>query len=149
MVDYIKLQGNSSERGFQQGSLLRDKIQNMFDIVFHSKMFSEVTSKLIPLSVIKLALGIMGKKNIKEALQKILPDQFEKMISIGMAAEIKRSILYGAHYIEVMSGDPKSIYKNPPTQACSMIFALSEATADGSMFFGQSMTFLMFFNHSR
>ena len=141
MVDFIKLQGTSSERGFQQGDLLKDKIQNAFDIIFHSKMFSEVTSKLIPLSVIKLALGIMGKKNIKRAIQEILPDQFEKMISIGKAAEIKSSILYGAHYIEVMSGDPKSIYKNPPTQACSMIFALSEATSDGSMLFGRNYDF--------
>ena len=141
MVDYIKLQGTSSERGFQQGDLLKNKIQNAFDIIFHSKMFSEVTSKLIPLSVIKLALGIMGKKNIKRAIQKNLPDQFEKMISIGKGAEIKNSILYGSHYIEVMSGDPKSIYKNPPTQACSMIFALSEATSDSSMLFGRNYDF--------
>ncbi len=28
MVDFIKLQGTHAERGFQQGDLLKDKIQN-------------------------------------------------------------------------------------------------------------------------
>jgi hypothetical protein len=69
MVDYIKLEGSPFERGFQQGEQLKDKIHNMLDVVFHSKMFSEVTSKIIPLSIIKLALGIMGKRNIKKSLQ--------------------------------------------------------------------------------
>jgi hypothetical protein len=141
MVDFIRLKGNPGERGYQQGDLLKDKIQNMFDIVFHSNMFSEVTSKLIPLSIIKLALGIMGKKNLKKPLQQILPDQFEKMISIGKAAEIRRIIQYGAHFMEVMSGVPKLIYKNPPVQACSMIFALPGATSDNSMIFGRNYDF--------
>jgi len=141
MVDFIKLQGNAAERGYQQGDQLKDKIHNMFDIVFHSKMFSEVTSKLIPLSIIKLGLGIMGKKNIKKPIQQYLPDQYNKMISLGSAAHIRRTILYGAHFIEVMSGDPKSIYKNPPVQACSMIFAISEATLDNSMIFGRNYDF--------
>jgi len=141
MVDYIKLKGTAIERGTQQGEQLKDKIHNMFDIVFHSKMFSEVTSKLIPLSVIKLGLGIMGKKNIKKSLQQFVPNQYEKMISIGKAASIKGYILHGAHFIEVMSGDPKSLYKNPPVQACSMIFALPEATSDNSMIFGRNYDF--------
>jgi len=141
MVDFIKLQGNAAERGYQQGDQLKDKIHNMFDIVFHSKMFSEVTSKLIPLSIIKLGLGIMGKKNIKKPIKQYLPDQYDKMISLGSAAHIRRTILYGAHFIEVMSGDPKSIYKNPPVQACSMIFAISEATLDNSMIFGRNYDF--------
>ncbi|MFX1438095.1 MAG: C45 family autoproteolytic acyltransferase/hydrolase, partial [Promethearchaeota archaeon] len=129
------------ERGFQQGDLLKDKIHSMFHIVFHSKMFSEVTSKLIPLSIIKLALGIMGKKNIKKSLRETLPRLYEKMISLGKGAEIRESILYGSHYIEVMSGDPKSIYKNPPVQACSMLFALPEATTDKSLIFGRNYDF--------
>ena len=141
MVDFIKLQGNAAERGYQQGDQLKDKIHKMFDIVFHSKMFSEVTSKLIPLSIIKLGLGIMGKKNIKKPIQQYLPDQYNKMISLGSAAHIRRTILYGAHFIEVMSGDPKSIYKNPPVQACSMIFAMPEATLDNSMIFGRNYDF--------
>jgi predicted choloylglycine hydrolase len=141
LVDLINLQGNASERGFQQGDFLRDKIRNMFEVVFHSEMFSEVTSKLIPLSVIKIALGLMGKKNIKNPLQQELPNLHEKMIALGKGAGIKQHILYGSHYIEVMSGDPKSIYKNPPVQACSMIFALSEATSDQSILFGRNYDF--------
>ncbi|MFW9876968.1 MAG: hypothetical protein ACFFG0_28065 [Candidatus Thorarchaeota archaeon] len=54
MVDYIKIQINFAERGYQQADILKDKIHNMFDTVFRSKMFSEVTSRLIPLSIIKL-----------------------------------------------------------------------------------------------
>ncbi len=113
----------------------------MFDVVFHSKMFSEVTSKLIPLSIIKLALGYMGKKNIKKSLLQLLPNQYEKMIAISKASDIKERIIYGAHFIEVMSGDPKSIYKNPPIQACSMIFTLPESTADNSLIFGRNYDF--------
>ncbi|MFW9946808.1 MAG: C45 family autoproteolytic acyltransferase/hydrolase [Candidatus Odinarchaeota archaeon] len=141
MVEFIKIEGTPAERGFQQGNQLKDKIHNMFDIVFHSKMFSEVTSKLIPLSIIKFALGIMGKKNIKKPLQQLLPNQFEKMMALSKGAEIRRGIIYGAHFIEVMSGDPKSIYKNPPIQACSMIFALPESTSDNSMIFGRNYDF--------
>lgn len=141
MVDFIRLEGNPSERGFQQGEQLKAKIRNMFDVVFHSKMFSEVTSKLIPLSVIKLGLGIMGKKNIKKYLQSFVPNQYEKMISIGKGALVKKYILHGAHFIEVMSGDPNSLYKNPPIPACSMIFALHEATLDNLMIFGRNYDF--------
>lgn len=141
MVDFIKIRGNPTERGFQQGEQLKDKIHNMFDIVFHSKMFSEVTSKLIPLSIIKLALGIMGKKNLKKSLQQLLPNQYEKMKALSRAAEIKGRLIYGVHFIEVMSGDPKSLYKNPPVQACSMIFALPEATPDKLMIFGRNYDF--------
>ena len=141
MVDFIKIEGNPAERGFQQGEKLKDKIHNMFDVVFHSKMFSEVTSKLIPLSIIKLALGIMGKKNIKKPLQQLLPNQYDKMIALSKGAGIKGNILYGSHFIEIMSGNPKSLYKNPPVQACSMIFALPEATSDNSMIFGRNYDF--------
>ncbi len=141
MVDFIRITGNHLERGFQQGEQLKDKIHNMFDIVFHSKMFSEVTSKLIPLSVVKLGLGIMGKKNMKKALQQFGLNQYEKMMSIGKAASIKKYITYGAHFIEVMSGDPNSLYKNPPVQACSMIFALPEATSENLMIFGRNYDF--------
>ncbi len=141
MVDFIKLEGNPTERGFQQGEQLKVKIQNMFDIVFHSKMFSEVTSKLIPLSIIKFALGVMGRKNMKKPIQQLLPNQFKKMKSMIKGAKIKGSLIYGGHFIEVMSGDPKSLYKNPPVQACSMVFALSEATKDNSMIFGRNYDF--------
>ena len=141
MVDYIKIEGNPAERGFQQGEKLKDKIYNMFDVVFHSKMFSEVTSKLIPLSIIKLALGIMGKKNIKKPLQQLLPNQYDKMIALSKGAGIKGNILYGSHFIEIMSGNPKSLYKNPPVQACSMIFALPEATTENVMIFGRNYDF--------
>jgi predicted choloylglycine hydrolase len=141
LVDLIKIEGDASERGYQQGEHLKQKIQNMFEIIFHSKMFSEVTSKLIPISIIKIALGIMGKKNIKKDLQKYLPNQYEKMIKISNTAGLKRGLIYGAHFLEVMSGNPKSIYKNPPVQSCSMIFALPEATLDNSMFFGRNYDF--------
>jgi isopenicillin-N N-acyltransferase-like protein len=40
-----------------------------------------------------------------------------------------------------MSGDPKSLYKNPPVQACSMIFALPVATSDNLMIFGRNYDF--------
>lgn len=141
MVDFIKVEGNATERGNQQGEILKDKIHNMFDIVFHSTMFSEVTSKLIPLSIIKFALGVLGKKNIKKATERFLPNQYEKMIGLSKGADIKKAVIYGAHFMEIMSGNPKSVYKNPPIQACSMIFALPNATSNNSMIFGRNYDF--------
>ncbi|MFX0008039.1 MAG: hypothetical protein ACFFAV_15130, partial [Candidatus Hermodarchaeota archaeon] len=141
MVDYIKLEGNPFDRGFQQGEQLKDKIHTMFDVVFHSKMFSEVTSKIIPLSIIKLALGIMGKRNIKKSLQELLPNQSEKLNALSKASSLSNRLLYGAHFIEVMSGNPNSLYKNPPVQTCSMIFALPKATSNNTMIFGRNYDF--------
>jgi hypothetical protein len=141
MVDFIKIEGSPAERGFQQGEQLKSKIHNMFDVVFHSKMFSEITSKLIPLSIIKLGLGIMGKKNIKSPLKQLLPNQYKKLNALGKAAEIGGKLVYGIHFIEVMSGNPKSLYKNPPVQACSMVFALPSATSDNLLIFGRNYDF--------
>ncbi|MFW9971133.1 MAG: C45 family autoproteolytic acyltransferase/hydrolase [Candidatus Odinarchaeota archaeon] len=141
MVKYIKIEGGPAERGFQQGEQLKDKIYDMFDVVFHSKMFSEITSKLIPLSIIKLVLGIMGKRNIKRPLQELLPNQYEKLNGLRKATQIKARMLFGAHFIEIMSGDPNSLYKNPPVQSCSMIFALPKATIDSSLIFGRNYDF--------
>lgn len=141
MVDFIRIEGNPAERGFQQGEQLQDKIHNSFDVVFHSKMFSEVTPKLIPLSIIKFGLGAWGKMNIKKSLHQLLPNQYEKMLAIRKGANIKKSFVYGGHFIEVIAGNPKSTYKNPPIQACSMIFALPEATLDDLMIFGRNYDF--------
>ncbi|MFX1590750.1 MAG: C45 family autoproteolytic acyltransferase/hydrolase, partial [Promethearchaeota archaeon] len=141
MVDFIKIEGNPFERGFQQGLLLKEKIHKMFYTVFHSKIFSEVTSKLIPLSLIKLGLGVIGKKNIKKSLRQFVPSQYDKMMAISKGASIKKYLIHGAHFIEVMAGNPKSLYKNPPIQACSMIFALPEATSDNIMIFGRNYDF--------
>ncbi|MFW9771323.1 MAG: C45 family autoproteolytic acyltransferase/hydrolase [Candidatus Thorarchaeota archaeon] len=141
MVDFIRIKGSPIERAFQQGEQLRDKIHTMFDVVFHSKMFLEVTSKIIPLGIIRIALGIMGKRYIKNPLQLLLPNQYEKMKALSKGAAIKESLIYGGHFIEVMSGDPKSLYKNPPVQSCSMIFAHPEATSDNTLIFGRNYDF--------
>jgi len=63
------------------------------------------------------------------------------MLAISKAAKIKNGITFGAHFIEVMSGNPKSVYKYQPVQACSMIFALPEATSDSSTIFGRNYDF--------
>ncbi|MFX1600941.1 MAG: C45 family autoproteolytic acyltransferase/hydrolase [Promethearchaeota archaeon] len=141
MVDFIKLEGSPAERGFQQGEQLKDKIHNSFDVIFHSKMFSEVTPKLIPLSLIKLGLGAWSKMNIKKSLQQLLPNQYEKMLAISKGANLKKKIIFGGHFMEVIAGNPKSTYKNPPIQACSMIFALPETTSDNSLIFGRNYDF--------
>ena len=141
MVDFIRIKGSPSERAFQQGEQLREKIHSMFDVVFHSKMFSEVTSKIIPLGVIKTILGILGKRNIKKPLQELLPNQYEKIKALSKGATIKESLIYGGHFIEVMSGNPKSIYKNPPVQSCSMLFAHPKATSDNLLIFGRNYDF--------
>ncbi len=135
MVDFIRIKGSPIERAFQQGEQLREKIHTTFDVIFHSKMFSEVTSKILPLGIIKIALSIIGRRSIKKSLQELLPKQYEKIKALSEGAVIKESLIYGGHFVEVMSGNPKSLYKTPPVQSCSMLFAHPEATSDNSLIF--------------
>jgi predicted choloylglycine hydrolase len=141
MVDFIKIKGTPTERGFQQGNQLKEKIHTTFNTVFHSKMFSEVTSKIIPLSIIKFGLGLIGRKHIQKSLSQLLPNQYAKMLALSKAAGVSKRLILGSHFIEVMSGDPKSVYKNPPVPSCSMLFALPEATSDNTMIFGRNYDF--------
>ncbi|MFW9880826.1 MAG: C45 family autoproteolytic acyltransferase/hydrolase, partial [Candidatus Thorarchaeota archaeon] len=85
--------------------------------------------------------GILGKRNIKKPLQKFLPNQYEKLNALSKGAKIKASLIYGGHFIEVLSGNPNSLYKNPPVQSCSMIFALPGATSENSLIFGRNYDF--------
>lgn len=144
MVDYIKLEGSPKERGLQQAEQLKEKIKFAIDHVLHSEMFAEVTSKLIPLSVIKFALSFIGKKHTKKHLEKFVPNQHEKMLAIAKGSKLGRFV-YGLHFIEVMNGDP-NFYRNPPKptpplMGCSLLFALPEATANNEMYFARNFDF--------
>lgn len=141
MVLLIKTKGSAYERGFQQGTILKERINLALDNVFHSKMFKEIAPKGVPLSIVKMGLAQMGKNKIKHKLEEHFPHQAEKLEGIAKGCGISTGLNYGLHYIEVMAGDPQSLYRNPPIQACSMMFALPEATNDGSMYYARNYDF--------
>ncbi|MBD3352742.1 MAG: linear amide C-N hydrolase [Candidatus Lokiarchaeota archaeon] len=141
MVLLIKTKGNPYERGYQQGEQLKERIELALNSVFHSKMFQQLSPRGVPLSVVKMGLGHMGKKYIKKKLKQHFPHQAEKLKGISKGGGLNVNLNYGLHYIEVMSGDPESLYKNPPVQACSMLMALSEATRNGETFYARNYDF--------
>ena len=58
MVESIIVKGSPYEMGFSQGEQLKEKINAMLDYVLHSEMFSEVKPKIIPIWLVKFALGL-------------------------------------------------------------------------------------------
>ncbi|MHA1338486.1 MAG: C45 family autoproteolytic acyltransferase/hydrolase [Promethearchaeota archaeon] len=141
MVLVIRTKGSSYERGLQQGSILRKRVQLALNVLFNSKMFKDVTPKGVPLSLVKVGLGKMGKRNIKRHLIKYFPHHAEKLKGISKGCGIIVSLNYGLHLLEVIAGDPKSTYANPPTQACTMLMALPEATKDGELIYARNYDF--------
>ncbi|MHA1698045.1 MAG: C45 family autoproteolytic acyltransferase/hydrolase [Promethearchaeota archaeon] len=145
MVEFIQLKGSAKERGGQQGQQLREKIHQALDFVFNSKIFKEVKPRFVPMSLVKALLGFLGKSKIKKAIKQNAPNQLEKILSIGKSANLGSLLPFGIHFIEVMAGTT-SQYKNPPKQksvepACTMLFALKNATKDGSLLFGRNYDF--------
>jgi len=139
MVEFIHVKGNHREMGLQQGKQMKDKIKAMIDFVMHSEMFSEVKPKLVPIWLVKFALGLMGRFKIKKAIEKYLPNQHEKMMGIAKGASIGKNFTYGMHYIEIYTGNPKSTSYVP--QGCTMLFALPPVTSDKSIIFARNYDF--------
>ncbi|MHA1384745.1 MAG: hypothetical protein ACTSR3_13410 [Candidatus Helarchaeota archaeon] len=139
MVEFIHVKGNHREMGLQQGEQMKDKIKAMIDFVMHSEMFSEVKPKLVPIWLVKFALGLMGRFKIKKAIEKYLPNQHEKMMGIAKGASIGKNFTYGMHYIEIYTGNPKSTSYVP--QGCTMLFALPPVTSDKSIIFARNYDF--------
>jgi predicted choloylglycine hydrolase len=138
MVEFIEVKGSHKEMGIQQGEGF--PIKDMLNSVLHSQMFSEVKPKLVPTFVVKIVLGLMGRFKVKKALKEYLPNQHERMKGIAEGAGIGKNITYGIQYIEVYTGDPKTLISIPPA-ACTKLFALPPATADGSVMYARNYDF--------
>ncbi len=140
MVRFIKVSGSHYEMGVQQGEQL--EIKTALNNILNSEIFKEVKPKLVPISLVKLLLGLLGRFNIKKDVKKYLPNQFEKMKGIAKGAKISLNTQFGIHYIEIFTGDPKSTsYIPQAAAACTMIFAVPPATADGSVMYGRNYDF--------
>jgi hypothetical protein len=86
----------------------------------------------------------MSRRKIKAAIKKYLPRQFPKIEAIASGAGINKLISYTVHFFEVINGIPSFVYRNIPQElplACTQIFALPPATADGSFMFGRNYDF--------
>ncbi|MHA1377479.1 MAG: C45 family autoproteolytic acyltransferase/hydrolase [Candidatus Helarchaeota archaeon] len=139
MVEFIQVKGNHKEMGLQQGEQMKEKIKAMIDYILHSEMFSEVKPRLVPIWLVKIALGLMGRFKSKKTIQKYVPKQHEKMMGIAKGADLSKNFTYGMHYIEIYTGDPRSTNYIP--QGCTMLFALPPATADNSIIFARNYDF--------
>ncbi len=141
MVRFIEAKGSHAEVGEQEGATLRQDIHAALDFLFHSKLVSEVKPKGVPLGLLKLALGLFAKHNIKKPIQQYLPKQTAKIQGYAKGAQVNMGIAYAVHFIETFTGNPKTSYVNPPVQACSQLIALPEATADKSMWIARNYDF--------
>jgi len=144
LVLIIRTNGNAFERGFQQGSILKNRIQLALNKVFNSRMFKDVTPKGVPISLVKIILGKMGKIKIRKHLETNLPHHAEKLKGISKGANITVSLNYGLHLLEIIAGDPNTLYKNPPknnSTGCTMLFACPEATKDGELIYARNYDF--------
>ncbi|MHA1144223.1 MAG: C45 family autoproteolytic acyltransferase/hydrolase [Candidatus Helarchaeota archaeon] len=137
MVEFIQVKGNHREMGVQQAENF--KIKEIIAEVMKSDIMQDVKPKFVPIFLVKFALGLMGRMNIKKAVQKYVPNQHEKLIGIAEGAGISKNLTYGLHYIEVYTGDPKTTAYISP--GCTQLFALPPATADGSLLFGRNYDF--------
>lgn len=140
MVLSIDVHGNARECGIQQGNQLKERIQSALKNVLHSEIFKEAKTSFIPLPLAIFGLGLMGKSRTKKFIERF-PRQQEKLLGIAEGAGLSPNLVYGLNFIEVMAGNPKTSYTRPLVQACSMLFALPEATADGSMIYGRNYDF--------
>ncbi len=139
MVEFLHLKGSYEEMGLQQGKQLKTKIKGMIDYIFHSEMITVVKPKLVPLFLLKFGLGLLGRFRIKKAIQKHLPNQYDKMMGIAKGAKLSKNFTYGLHFVEIYSGNPKTTSYIP--QGCTMLFALPPATADNSLLFARNYDF--------
>jgi predicted choloylglycine hydrolase len=145
MVIFIKTKGNARERGFQQGQQLNDKIQSALNTLFNSKMFKQIKPKFVPISVVKLGLSLIGKKNIRPDLVKYMPEMVEKIKGLSEGSILSQNLCYGLHFFEVMNGDPKALYRNPPVNppvpACTMLMATPPSTSDNNIYYARNYDF--------
>ncbi|HMF31443.1 MAG TPA: C45 family peptidase [Candidatus Lokiarchaeia archaeon] len=141
MVLFIKAAGSHAEMGEQEGTQLREKIHAALEEVFHSDVMMQAKPKGVPLGIVKWALGLIAKRNTAKPIQLLLPHQFAKMQGIAKGSGQKMGIIYAAQFIETYFGNPKTSYVTPPSQGCSQLFALPEATTDESLFFARNFDF--------
>ncbi len=138
MVEFIKVEGDAKTRGLQQGDQLHDKIHHSLEKVFNSKMFKQVTTWYMPLSIVKFGLGSLGLRKIKKHLKSELPNQYEKLVGISESSGLSERLTFGLHYVEVLASIPENIFRNPPIQACSMIMARGSATENNEILFARN-----------
>nr|MDO8114614.1 C45 family peptidase [Candidatus Sigynarchaeota archaeon] len=141
MVLFIETHGTARERGEQQGTQLKDRIQAAKKAVFKSEIFKEMIPKGVPVFLAIAGLGLMGKNRTKKFIEQHFPKQNEKLIGIAKGAGVGVNLIYGMNYVEVMAGNPLTTYREPLVQACTMIMALPPATADGSIIYGRNYDF--------
>ncbi|MCP4764203.1 MAG: hypothetical protein GY870_20690 [archaeon] len=146
MVTYIEVKGTHKEMGIQQGEQMEEKIKWAVDELLHSELISEIRPKIVPVSVLANLLGLVGKMNIKKAYTKYLPNQHDYLLGLSKGAHYGKTLNYGLNFIEVINGNPKLLYKNPPpedppTLGCTMLFATKKATANKELLFARNYDF--------
>lgn len=137
MVRFIQTKGTHLEMGIQQAEQL--PLKQMVKKLMESDMIGEVKPKLLPIFILKFALGLLGRINTKKYIKKYLPNQLERMKGISKGSGIGMGLSYGINFIEVYTGNPKTTTHIVP--ACTMLFGLPPATADGSVIFARNYDF--------
>ncbi|MBD3187430.1 hypothetical protein GF325_11415 [Candidatus Bathyarchaeota archaeon] len=142
MVLEITTRGSPRDRGLDQGEQLAERIKQAKHGVFHSDLFKQMKPWWAPVWLAVAGLSMIGKGKTKKHVEKYLPVQHEKMLGLAEGAHLKKRLVYGLHYVEVMSGDPRTSYEKPLIQPmCTMAFALPPSTTGDDAIFGRNYDF--------
>jgi acyl-CoA:6-aminopenicillanic acid acyl transferase len=131
MIVLDNLKGSPYERGEIQGAKLEKEIQREMYVVFESELIGDHIPKIVPISLVIRALGVLGYRSTHKYLKKYLPAQLAKLQGIQKGAKLSRLVAYSLHFIEVMGNNPNTAFAGPMA-ACSQIFATPKVTNDGN-----------------
>ncbi|MHA1339935.1 MAG: C45 family autoproteolytic acyltransferase/hydrolase [Promethearchaeota archaeon] len=140
MVVFIEISGNHYELGYKQALKFKDQTKIWIKKFFYSDFIKNAKPSFVPTSLVKQFLGIWGKFEMKKSIKQYLPNQYEKLRGLAEGAKISQNLILGVNFIEILAGHPM-IFKNPPKQACTQLFAKDSATAQNEIFFARNYDF--------
>jgi len=136
----MDFEGTAYERGLAQGEPLTEQYNEMMHEFFTSEMWKENKPKVLPNSIIKIALGMLGSMYTKKALQKYMPLQAERVRGIGEGLKAGGSFIWGIQFMEIMFCEAGSSLAVPQA-GCTQVHATPSATRNSVPLLGRNYDF--------
>ncbi len=139
-MQILDLKGSAYERGLAQGEHNGDAYREMLDMFFSSEMWKENKPKLLPTSLIKVALGLLGTHYTKKAVAEYMPVQLDRVRGLGEALDAGKGFIWGIQFMEIMFCEAGSSLV-APSMGCSQAHATPKATRDNVPLIGRNYDF--------
>ncbi|MHA1436173.1 MAG: C45 family autoproteolytic acyltransferase/hydrolase [Promethearchaeota archaeon] len=141
-IKYIEVEGSHFEMGKSQGEQLKKLYDKFFGEMITSDLITNVKPKFLTMNFMLKLLGWISKKKLKPILTRYAPLQHGYVLGLAQGLQIKRNIAYALNLLEILTGHPKLTMSWPKNiNACTQIFALSEATNDNYDYFARNYDF--------